>query len=777
MADRGLLGVAPLLGTDAKVYYDTIFTTTHLGRITDLISAKLRSPSTHELRLRMVLLRLMFEAYRRCAPQELGADPSQPLTRLDTPLSIECGVIDGKVGFSAAFPLESSDPAMAALQAGQFTADSSPALFSLLSELKSSCSELRVRAYEASAQVEVVAVIDLNAERAGLEDAAPVEAVISGEWVSKAAPDATKAKEYVQLGDLEYSELLKADDLGKERRKPKLGELLAEASQQAAQDAQKVSGRADEEGGLKKVQGGPEDEEESVRVKGEAKAGKKGWRSLFGGGSDDSGDESVGSTGAGTASGGLRPEVTAAYEAQIALLQQKLKELESRALVGGSTGADASNPMLIVRGGGSAQEPTGSLRVVSGGGSSQQNAATADGDQTVLPLAESAPGAAALPDALPPLEGTAPEGEATEEEEDEESIIQKILKKLFGDKKKKEDEAKLVPVPTPEEVPKLDVGADESIADASGKAMDNELGALEARIRKAQKDALELDSKDPKAKRMVEGLMADVMAEKGRLQELSKKVNLSVRQKEIEFRNKITLMQEEIRKKDEVLRQKEFALSRSKEQVGQLMAQVEKSKTIAKDSGEDGATKQKLAHVQKLLAGTKEENRLLSNKIEELKKQVTTMQMHARTRGAANQEFAAIQSKFEKTARQLEEFKRANQQLVEKLNRAEEKSKGGSQGAGADDAKKRLEASMRQLTLTKRESERLAAKVAEMQREDMRLRAEVTRLTGELKRATKGVTSPAPAAAPATAQTPGSTPAQGTASAAGTAAGKKKIVA
>jgi hypothetical protein len=49
---------------------------------------------------------------------------------------------------------------------------------------------------------------------------------------------------------------------------------------------------------------------------------------------------------------------------------------------------------------------------------------------------------------------------------------------------------------------------------------------------------------------------------------------------------------------------------------------------------------------------------------------------------------------------------------------------------------------MRQLTLTKRESERLAAKVAEMQREDMRQRAEIARLNAEMKRLAKSAVTP-----------------------------------
>ncbi len=788
MADKSLLGVAPILGEKAKVYYDTVFTTTHLGRITDLVAAKLRSPTVHEFRLRALLLHLMFEAYRRCAPETLGEDSAHPLTRLETPLSVECGVLTDKLAFSVSFPLDLADPAFKAIQDGSFTPETSPALAGFLLKLHGFCNQSIVRAYEDSSTIEIVAVLEFSAERAGLEETTPLDSMAACEWIAAAAAKGADSKDYVQLADLEYADLLKNDDLGKGQRKPKLGELLATAAAEAELDSSRVSkelkdhergkntgsddpedieskrvvgieddaglrkvdGLAEEEGGLKKVSGrveevdssvrkvsgGDEDEDtQTVRFKKTVEAPKKGWRSLFGRqgkATEESieGGSTIESRPSGPSAGGdLAFEKAAAYEAQIMAMRQTISRLE----------AQAASEVRLVRGATGAVEPAA---IAGDYGRGIAKPTSDDSDDSLL--------------AAMPVDSEAPVlSDQSEEDDEEENIIQKIIKKLFGDKKK---EGAPVGVPQGGELPNPELAAGGSATDspASGVMSELELGKLEARVKRAQQEALALESKDPKAKRLIDGLMTDVMAEKGRLQELMKKANLTVRQKEIEFRNKEVQIKEEMRKKDEVLRQKDYALERNKEQVIQLTAQIEKVRAGAKGGGEEGSSHQKLLHTQKILAGAKEENRALAVKMDEFKKQVITMQIHARSRGAAGQEFTAIQSKYEKAARQMEEFKRANQQLVERLNKAEEKGRLGGQAGGGEDARKRLEASMRQLTLTKRESERLAGKVAEMQREDMRLRAEVTRLTTDLKRANKN-SLPAmnsAAAAPSVARPP-----------------------
>src|SRR3954451_9873328 len=81
-------GVAGFLDEKSKVFYSSIFTTRHVGRVTDLIAAKLLEHGLDELRLRAVLLFGTFEVFR----SQEGATDISALQRLGEPLVIECGL-------------------------------------------------------------------------------------------------------------------------------------------------------------------------------------------------------------------------------------------------------------------------------------------------------------------------------------------------------------------------------------------------------------------------------------------------------------------------------------------------------------------------------------------------------------------------------------------------------------------------------------------------------------------------------------------------------------
>ncbi len=633
-----LLGITSVLGAEAKIYYDTLFTTTHMGRVSDLISAALRNPKLNELQLRASLLELMFETYRRLGPQPIeGVDAGvRPLTRLTSPFTIECGAFKDRVAIGISFFAEAEffKNLTVQLKAGKFEQTGDSSFDGCLRRLSQVTTSVLIRGYGAPSIVEIIALIDLNSELGGLLSSIQTGGGITTEWFEAAASGSTKPKEYVQLADLAYDVLLAPDEFKKAVRPLKLGEVTVK--------------RAIEEHEIVRV-GGTAEGEATAKISGEAGTSvvqvvqgsgekeKKGWRKLFG-----RGEQAAPPVGAGSPTA-PSSDAIAAYESTISSLQAKIQELE------------AQRPEISENSGG----------------------------------------------------------------EDEQSIIQKLLKKLFSMGK---GEQKAVPADAAAPTTELLVSAD---GDMSG---------LEQTLQRAAAAAAELDGKDPKAKRIVDNLMTEVVQEKGRLQELSKRVNLSIRQKELEFKTKSQTMQEEIRKRDESLRQKDFALTRAKEQIKQLSGTLDRSRNEMKVSADEGVAKAKIAHVQKLLAASKEDARGMSIKLEDYRKQVASLQLAARNKGGSGPEFSALQAKFEKGNRQLDEFKRANQQLVDRLNRLEERAHVQNQTTG-DESKKRLEAAMRQLTVTKREGERLASKVAEMQREDMRLRGEVVRLNTELKRA------------------------------------------
>ncbi len=197
-----------------------------------------------------------------------------------------------------------------------------------------------------------------------------------------------------------------------------------------------------------------------------------------------------------------------------------------------------------------------------------------------------------------------------------------------------------------------------------------EINQMITNISKVEKEATEIKNEisSPRAKRWVDGLMGELVAEKSKLQDLAKKLTTSVRQKELEYKNKERIFQEELKKRDEILRQKNYALTRVKEQLGQSNIALERIKVTNQKSTEDAHYKQKYSTLQKLLTTSKNENIQLINKIDELRNQLNNSQLTAKPRGPSITDFATLQAKQERAVRQSDEFRKSNQQLILKLN-------------------------------------------------------------------------------------------------------------
>jgi DNA repair exonuclease SbcCD ATPase subunit len=263
-------------------------------------------------------------------------------------------------------------------------------------------------------------------------------------------------------------------------------------------------------------------------------------------------------------------------------------------------------------------------------------------------------------------------------------------------------------------------------------------GEMERSFKQADENVNELrkEINTPRAKRLLDGLMGELVGERSKVQEIAKKLNLTIRQKEIEFRNKNQVVTEELRRANEQLKQKTFALSRSKEQLTQALMAAERLKMNGGAGvGEDGAAyKQKFTQQSKLLANVKNENLTLMSKIEELKDLLNTEKMSSKSRGPSIQDFSSLQGRYERAQRQADEFKRTNQQLLERLN--EQQRKGlGSAGASVDEMRKRLEAATKIVANNKKDQERLNQKIEDMRREELRLKGDLNKAVTELKRA------------------------------------------
>ena len=263
-----------------------------------------------------------------------------------------------------------------------------------------------------------------------------------------------------------------------------------------------------------------------------------------------------------------------------------------------------------------------------------------------------------------------------------------------------------------------------------------EEGSLDRTVKRAQEEVgdIKKDIQSARAKRWVEGLMTDLVAEKARLRELAKRLTSTMRQKEMEFKGREIALQEELKRRDEMLKQKNTALARGKEQMSQMTLTMEKLRSTAEKSDEVG-TKAKLMLTQKLLAGSKDEVTRLTQKVDDLKDQLAAAQLQSSKRPVAassSTELSAMKVKYERAVRQSEELRVMNEQLTDRIQTLMEK-KDDRRGGESSDSGKKLDAAVKQLGTFQKENDQLKLRLEEMQREETRLKMELKRAQTDMK--------------------------------------------
>src|SRR3989338_3409983 len=94
-------GVAGLLAEDCHVFYVSLFSTKHAGRVSDLLAARLAPSGGDQLKLGMAGVLNLFDADRtHLSGAAWVDDPSKVLTE---PIVVECGVDAEKVAVAVAF--------------------------------------------------------------------------------------------------------------------------------------------------------------------------------------------------------------------------------------------------------------------------------------------------------------------------------------------------------------------------------------------------------------------------------------------------------------------------------------------------------------------------------------------------------------------------------------------------------------------------------------------------------------------------------------------------
>jgi len=670
-------GVVGLLHENCKIYYDSVFTVRHIGRISDLLVAKLKGTVPDELKFRALLLQSLYEAYR----QQNKASQKKPGEPLGEPLTIECGVDGEKIAIGISFAVQ-EDELQGLATVAHRVADRKPSntLETLLTELSQDADHLIFRAHPELKRVEVVSMLSLAAATsASDENERSFEVVI---LETEKSEEALKG-EYIELGDLDYHRLLADDSIQSSALpKPATGEILA--------------GKSELETSIK-LRGEQQTDSSSVTISGVTQNISEDQSRVSGG-------QTPVETNSSTVVSGNTPlenKQVEFYQQKVEQLQAKIRELEhqratSQTVVAGTSAMAASQSTSLAPG----QSIADDQQTVKNNNLNLRELIekvwpfkkSAAEQPVVAQAVAAAPAVPSQPVVQEAPVAAAPAASAEKEEEEE----------------------------TAEEAAAASI-------DTTRKIVTDEVGSIERTIAKVQAEAQDIKKTlgNPKAQKWVDGMVGELVTEKARIHEMAKKVNVSLRQKELEFRNKEHVLQEEVRKRDEQLRQKAHSFNRSREQLTQLQIQLDRIKATAPPPGEESQARQKLNLSQKLLASVKDENQGLTQKIEELKNQLATAQSASKTK-TQSPDFQALKLKYERLFKQSEEFKRTNGQLMEKLNEAQRAAK--TPGMNPEELKKRLDVSMRLAASYQKESEQSKLRVDELQREETRLKTELARV-------------------------------------------------
>ncbi len=270
---------------------------------------------------------------------------------------------------------------------------------------------------------------------------------------------------------------------------------------------------------------------------------------------------------------------------------------------------------------------------------------------------------------------------------------------------------------------------------------------------------------------MSKGLLQDVVREKAALNEKVRQIDDHLRKREFDFRTLEASMVEQIRLKDEGVKQKQFAVEKMKEMMTTMMENLERYKKLVATSVSEAEMKMKFAASEKLLASAKESNEKLTKRTDELQKkwseeftarsqaqeELSRTKRHfeefqrrtseASLKSVDTRELAEVTTARDRAIKQGEELRRQNKELQEKLNAlmgsgskvAAGKQPGAAKAGETTDAESRhkLEHAAKLNKALQEELSRQKKRFDDLKLEETKLRVEVAKLQNQLKNAGK----------------------------------------
>ena len=256
-------------------------------------------------------------------------------------------------------------------------------------------------------------------------------------------------------------------------------------------------------------------------------------------------------------------------------------------------------------------------------------------------------------------------------------------------------------------------------------------------LRVIKSEVVKIEEKEisPEITKWMHALLKKLGTERQRLTEMTRRVSASIRLKEFEYRKVMVNLEEEMRRKDSLLLQKNSLLANQKEQMAEMSKSIERLKHTLQTGPGNTQVKLKLDSIQQALDTSKEENQRLLQKVDELRSQLSAAQAESKVaRGSIKTvtDVANLQDKNSALNQELEEYKKTNRQLAEQLTRAKQTKTLIT--PPTDETKRKLDAAMKLTAVARRESDEMKKKITALLQQEANLKAELHHQQTEVKK-------------------------------------------
>lgn len=279
-------------------------------------------------------------------------------------------------------------------------------------------------------------------------------------------------------------------------------------------------------------------------------------------------------------------------------------------------------------------------------------------------------------------------------------------------------------------MPELDLGAEELVNTVRGQIEDGvaeDLQKMAGSVKQSAADVENSDNPKESARKMADTMLRELMEQKAKLVEFGKQMNLTLKKKEEEFKVKGQAAEEELRKRDSLLKQKESGITHLKTQIVMVGKQLDKYRKLAQAAQADASIKARYHELLGSFRKLKEEKEGISKELAQLRVKADSAADDRGLPPAVQVKITSLQTKLDHATKQADQFQKLNKQLMDRIS-ASEKA-----GSNSDELKHKLNQAGKVSAEAKKEAEAFRARFEDAKRDVTRLQSEVAELTQKLK--------------------------------------------